>query len=820
METLSSQELRTRLVERLQKSGTTDRLKSQLRSRIFAEIGLKPKKMDDLETQAIDSLLMHYLDYRKMEFTLSVFSSPVLMNVFKLLSKKQRLDKDIQTNVEMEDLLSFKLRELDKTMGFQQHAIEKTKLLALEQRMLSFQRDLEEKTQEQLVQTLEEYKQVELTRMRIEEKKQYQQELQRQRAEFEQKLLDQKQSHLLLLEDDQKKVEARERELERQNLELRQKLYEETNRMIFKETSLRNEAELQAKELKLERDLLQKRYQQVESQLVDLQGFKERYIEKSEDTMAQYKIDLNKEFTQKSIQLEVEKTRLEGERLLLSERQMTVERMMASVAATEQERERLSIEKKNLQQQLSDTVKEKEELMHQVRELQLKVLTQENAGALEFEIGSLKKQLTEAENMAEKRQQEYQELLKTLVAPKDDLREELSKARVEVSKWQGECQQLVMKLEYELNRGDSLSLSLEKAQLRVKELERELADTRLLLHQSQTVLGEMNYHRSPYITPKIFERKEEGMGHFDDLYARLSIEHSKAKIPDPYTAIESKTLIGTLPPLEPKELPVLQPNQNEERFIKTETPPMSYSLTESPLMPLSQPENLRSSQFENRRVSQPEIHKLSQTEVNKPFPSHTPQRAPVNSPQRASLTSPQRSSITTLKPLVEPVTQTPKQTDETESLTLLKLIEDQKARKEQERKREEEQRLKMEQEKRDLEEREALLKRQQEQSRLLEQQKQLEEEKLEQERLAQQKKEEERLALQKKEEERLAQEKKEDKQLAQLALLENDPTLTKYMDQVKEKRGIQTIERMSSEEALTHPLLHILLKRAQILLGK
>ena len=39
---------------------------------------------------------------------------------------------------------------MDKNIGFQQHAIEKQKLVALEQRMLSFQRDLEVKSQDEL----------------------------------------------------------------------------------------------------------------------------------------------------------------------------------------------------------------------------------------------------------------------------------------------------------------------------------------------------------------------------------------------------------------------------------------------------------------------------------------------------------------------------------------------------------------------------------------------------------------------------------------------------------------------------------------------
>jgi chromosome segregation ATPase len=72
------------------------------------------------------------------------------------------------------------------------------------------------------------------------------------------------------------------------------------------------------------------------------------------------------------------------------------------------------------------------------------------------------------------------------MTPKDDLREQLANSRAAETKWQRECLDLVQKLDFELSRSDDLSANLEANQLKVKELERELADLRLLLHQSQS----------------------------------------------------------------------------------------------------------------------------------------------------------------------------------------------------------------------------------------------------------------------------------------------------------------------------------------------
>ena len=132
-----------------------------------------------------------------------------------------------------------------------------------------------------------EMKQVELAKLKMEERAAFQSELTKQKADFEAKLLEAKASFLKSLEDEQRRFENRERDLDHQNMELRQKLFEETNRIVFAEKNMRNEAELKAKELNMEKELLQRRFDQVTSQLDEMQGFRDKYTQKMEDAMAQ-----------------------------------------------------------------------------------------------------------------------------------------------------------------------------------------------------------------------------------------------------------------------------------------------------------------------------------------------------------------------------------------------------------------------------------------------------------------------------------------------------------------------------------------------------
>lgn len=107
-----------------------------------------------------------------------------------------------------------------------------------------------------------------------------------QRKDYDEKINDLKIQLLKEQETERKRSEIREREMDRQNIELRQKLLEESNRIVFKETSLRNYAELQAKENQMEKEVIERRYKEVKEQLQEVQAFKETYTLRTEDSMS------------------------------------------------------------------------------------------------------------------------------------------------------------------------------------------------------------------------------------------------------------------------------------------------------------------------------------------------------------------------------------------------------------------------------------------------------------------------------------------------------------------------------------------------------
>ena len=285
---------------------------------------------------------------------------------------------------------------------------DQSQALLLEERMYSFQREIEEnnqlKFQQQVCTSLpnysnpmqqtfqiESFKRIELAKAKLEEKNLFQTELQRQKIDFEQKIMAAQSKSVEQITEERERMAVKEREMDRQNLLLKQQMLDEHNNIVIKEKQLRNESDLSARQIAMERDQLRKRVQEVQDQLEKMTEFKEKYTQKMEESMSQYKIDLNKEYSTLFSTVEVEKTKIAGERMLLDEKRSSLDKMLANAGKVEQEVERLRVEVSDTVGRLGEAVRTRDTLLTQVNELQLQVLTQKGSSTLEFEISSLKR---------------------------------------------------------------------------------------------------------------------------------------------------------------------------------------------------------------------------------------------------------------------------------------------------------------------------------------------------------------------------------------------------------------------------------------------
>ncbi|RKO83546.1 hypothetical protein BDK51DRAFT_33451 [Blyttiomyces helicus] len=281
----------------------------------------------------------------------------------------------MQTEMQVEDYLEIKIRQADKDQSHRAQEQMKVAGMALEERMARYRQDVERGFKEEFEAQIAKFKEMELASLKIEERTKYQHDLAEARLEFEQKLAEARKGASAALDEERARLKEREKEMEQGNIELRQQILEQSNRAIMKETHLRNEADLQVKELQMEKDALSRRYEEAQAHLADFQNFKERYSNKMQEAMAQYKIDINREHAGVLSAVEIDKARIEAERVTIREREANVEKMMSQISASRQEAHEAREQVKELQKLLAGSKLEAEEAKQNIRELQLKART-------------------------------------------------------------------------------------------------------------------------------------------------------------------------------------------------------------------------------------------------------------------------------------------------------------------------------------------------------------------------------------------------------------------------------------------------------------
>ncbi|KAJ1560204.1 oxidative DNA demethylase, partial [Cladochytrium tenue] len=559
---LSKADFRWRLLESLRAQGVEDRLKTQMRSYIITELRRRSDQHGAAATAAaalrrqesvggipplmqkvVDTMIVDYLKARGNDFTLSVFlpesgmnqpgqsqssnenHGPTILKILEALVSPmqiERRDCEMQTEMDDEALVDLQIRRSDKDFARQYNAKQELSQ-AVEQRLRAYKADLDTRLRAEMEEQLASFKEIELSKMRMEEHQRYTAETARLKAEHDLKLLALQQSNAQEQDAVRKAAEQRERDREAADLTAHRKITDDSHRAVVREAQLRAEAEVLLRAADIEKAALAHRLQDTMRQVADLQEFRDSYAVRLQEAVADYKISLNQEHAAILSAAEVERAKVQAERTVLQEKSQMVEQMLQQAKGGREETESLRSLLRLAESQLRDAQKERDDALLSVKELRLQATAGASSTALEFELQSLKMQLVEAEKAGAKRQEEYQALLADMMNPRNELQKEVQKLRKSEAKWKRECQDLVVKLDLELSRGERLEHRLEEEVLKNKELKRELSDARQARMQTKTA-------PAPRLTPSLRIRDTSG-----DSSRRFSGTPSRsfASIPDP-----------------------------------------------------------------------------------------------------------------------------------------------------------------------------------------------------------------------------------------------------------------------------------------------
>jgi maltodextrin utilization protein YvdJ len=90
-------------------------------------------------------------------------------------------------------------------------------------------------------------------------------------------------------------------------------------------------------------------------------------------------------------QVEIERTKLEGEKLIVHEKELAVQKMLATIQETEERAAAYKLELQDAQSRLEDANRARNDAIFKAKDLELQLLTQKSVASVEFEITALKR---------------------------------------------------------------------------------------------------------------------------------------------------------------------------------------------------------------------------------------------------------------------------------------------------------------------------------------------------------------------------------------------------------------------------------------------
>ncbi|XP_014666830.1 PREDICTED: uncharacterized protein LOC106808581 [Priapulus caudatus] len=547
--TLTVEELRASLYHKFRDQGLLDKLKSQLRHQVV--VGLQESILRrspfavateamPLYLRALNSLVMCHLRAHGYRYTASVLAPEsgtadglTTEDVFRILGigKNSKLytllmkdssngvlwellsevversvdgtsEASVQTDLAQpanSSTLHEKLRIVDAHYDGRKSEERGVWMTSVEDRILSFQRQLEERSRSELQLEVARFKEMELTQMRLLEQEKCRKELGNARREME--ILYQSKCDALATREKNlaEQIQKEQEMLSKDAYAQRQKILEEIDTLRERETQMRRETEGHAREIALEKDKLKSWEEQLHQRALSNDKAQLQLAQRLEQWKLGYKQEQQQKYADRTCTLEASEARVKEDARRVKADEDELRRAKEEVRELSERIAQLEMQLYEAKSEMLTASKTSEALGDKVREMMdYKQVRLENA-VLKNEIEHLKTKLAEEQSYRELEKTDHgrvvKELTEKLTKPSSDavmMQRELERARAEhrqqLALLQYQQQQGDSRLQEELNRSKELIKRYEAQSRDARRLAREADDLRSQLQQTQLAL--------------------------------------------------------------------------------------------------------------------------------------------------------------------------------------------------------------------------------------------------------------------------------------------------------------------------------------------
>ncbi|XP_078088537.1 centriole and centriolar satellite protein ofd1 isoform X2 [Mustelus asterias] len=561
-EAISSEELRRRLYQTFKNRGVLDSLKSQLRNQLVHELthpGLNGRlpanghrhsnssaDEDSLLIMAANSIVVDHLHRIGYEYSLSVFypecglekekvlTTKDLLQIMKInprsdLYKSIILQKDHQKGFLIQFLMELTDYHLTRdyrdaqtqtscVSEYKESIVDKLQLVDeeyasfhptnvqddfWETKLLVYRKQIEERLQAEMQQELQHFKDLELAKVRIQEKEHSQKNIEEHRSKLD-KMYQMKSETLITREKNaierlQKQQEIEEKEIYMQ----RQSLLKDIEAVRNREVELRQRIEV----FELSQNLHDQRNKSLEQDLrrreQAVKNIEDIYEQKLKNELCRYQLELQEEYHKRTEKITVNEKRIEAETARLHEESVIIHSRKEELQETRIQVKKMEVELNAATAQVCLLIKQNELLNEKLKDVaDYTSLKTENV-QLQAEISKLRKQLDEAHR-------ENQKLCETLSQPTAAhlaLQAELKKTeysrKLDQDEYQNHKQILEQQLQNEIERYGKVRSQLMEYEDQTRRLNGQADDLKLQLRQTQLAL-ENEVYRNP--KPSLVDR--------------------------------------------------------------------------------------------------------------------------------------------------------------------------------------------------------------------------------------------------------------------------------------------------------------------------
>lgn len=559
-EYLSAEELRNRLYHNLRDRGLFDSIKSQLRNKLVTELQQTtkgnltertPREAEEgsLLHRASNSLVADHLRHCKYDYSLSVFlpeSSTQRDKIFTThdllqllgVSSQSRLYRKmaqgqsdsnkkgflwqllcelsslhsnaVQESGTQTDLIKIGVvSELDEKLGEMEEFYSSKRdenfrigATAMEERLMSFQRQLEERYRTDLKLEVARIKDNEAARIRLEEKEQCRREFDQLRRELERTYQQKSDS---LLHKERNSIERMQREQDIHEKEIyaqRQSILEEIEILRKREAEIKRASEANERERKLNDQRVKDKETDLRRREQEVKRMEGEYEQKLKNEMTKFKVEEQAKYMERSQNLEIREARARDEERRIRDEQERIQSIRDELKDKTMRINELETRVQEEKHGEVSAMRQNELLNAKLRDMaDYKVLKEQNA-VMKNELETLRTRLSEVMQINERERGRQEEMMKELRRPTPEtlmLQRDLEKAKESLRQEQtlgnAAKQQLEKRLQEEMDRNRDLLRRFEDQTLQMKEMNQELVDLRAQLSITHRALTNEVYRK-------------------------------------------------------------------------------------------------------------------------------------------------------------------------------------------------------------------------------------------------------------------------------------------------------------------------------------